>query len=470
MNFFYYDESVQYPSPPFSPHFNYPEYLFNDLNDLQSSNTVYDMIRNSMILASLDLKNQGLETWNPLGDFIKEGDTVLIKPNLVNHINYAETDSLDALVTHPSVIRCIIDYVIIALRGTGKIILGDAPVQECNFEKLLEKGNYKELINFYLKQGIVLDFEDFREVSTIKTDGKFIQNPRKSKFPGIEINLKQNSFFNNKENKNFRITNYNCSEMQKYHNHKDNVYCISQAMLQADVIINLPKPKTHRYAAFTGALKNLIGVNSQKKYLPHYTKAFGKQLGDEYVTSSLSKSFASNCLDLKNELVSVSYNKLAWLLNIMIKANYKLFNKDNIAFGTWYGNDTIWRTILDINKIALYANKRGQICEDKQRKILTIGDMIISGEGEGPLAPTSKKTNAILISDDSLEFDLILASLMGFDYKKIPVLNEPLKSVDIRFENITLNSNSEKFNQLLINVPNFHFCCSEGWKNIELEI
>ena len=37
-------------------------------------------------------------------------------------------------------------------------------------------------------------------------------------------------------------------------------YCISEACLEADVIINLPKPKTHRKAGFTGALKNMIGV------------------------------------------------------------------------------------------------------------------------------------------------------------------------------------------------------------------
>jgi uncharacterized protein (DUF362 family) len=30
--------------------------------------------------------------------------------------------------------------------------------------------------------------------------------------------------------------------------------------LQADVFINLPKPKTHKRAGITGAMKNLVGI------------------------------------------------------------------------------------------------------------------------------------------------------------------------------------------------------------------
>ncbi|SFB14023.1 hypothetical protein SAMN05216587_11543 [Selenomonas ruminantium] len=44
--------------------------------------------------------------------------------------------------------------------------------------------------------------------------------------------------------------------------------------------------------------------------------------------------------------------------------------------GSWYGNDTIWRTIADLNHILYYANKEGKLQEKRQRKVLIVADMI----------------------------------------------------------------------------------------------
>ena len=41
---------------------------------------------------------------------------------------------------------------------------------------------------------------------------------------------------------------------------------------------------------------------------------------------------------------------------------------------------------MDLNKILFYADKNGHIHDEIQRKTLNIGDMIISGEKEGPVA------------------------------------------------------------------------------------
>ena len=69
-----------------------------------------------------------------------------------------------------------------------------------------------------------------------------------------------------------RITNYDYHEVNRHHRGDRHEYCISEACLSADVIINLPKPKTHRKAGYTGALKNMVGINAAKDYLPHHTK------------------------------------------------------------------------------------------------------------------------------------------------------------------------------------------------------
>ena len=58
-----------------------------------------------------------------------------------------------------------------------------------------------------------------------------------------------------------RVTNYNLNLMKEHYNPKKNEYLIPNTILEADVIINLPKPKTHRKAGITGAMKNFVGIN-----------------------------------------------------------------------------------------------------------------------------------------------------------------------------------------------------------------
>ncbi|SFB14008.1 DUF362 domain-containing protein [Selenomonas ruminantium] len=45
-------------------------------------------------------------------------------------------------------------------------------------------------------------------------------------------------------------------------------YNVSEVVLEADVVISLPKPKTHRFGGVTAALKNMVGINANKECLP----------------------------------------------------------------------------------------------------------------------------------------------------------------------------------------------------------
>lgn len=111
MNYLYYDKALRYPSEKYSysPSINYPEYVGDDV--APEENQVYDAIRKIFIHCGLDKENYGTKKWNPLGSYVCPGDTVLIKPNLVLHKNNlaGHEDSLDCLVTHPSIIRCVLD-------------------------------------------------------------------------------------------------------------------------------------------------------------------------------------------------------------------------------------------------------------------------------------------------------------------------------------------------------------------------
>jgi hypothetical protein len=78
--------------------------------------------------------------------------------------------------------------------------------------------------------------------------------------------------------------------------------------------------------------------------------------------------------------------KLFQVLKIPFKY-ISYLNDDHIREGSWYGNDTLWRSILDLNRIVLYVDIYSKIADKPQRKIFTVVDGIISAEGESSLAP-----------------------------------------------------------------------------------
>ena len=166
-------EQACYPGKEmeFRPHTAYPEYLFPaDLSG--EKNDVYEMVRDGLFMLGLDEENYGKKEWNPLGSYVHPGDTVLIKPNLVLHFNSCGGGT-DCLYTNPSLVAAMIDYVLIALKGKGKITVGDAPLQECVFDTLVEDSGYQLLVDYYCKKNIDISLVDYRNVKTEERNGLY---------------------------------------------------------------------------------------------------------------------------------------------------------------------------------------------------------------------------------------------------------------------------------------------------------
>src|SRR5829696_1392834 len=72
----------------------------------------------------------------PFGELIKPGSRVLIKPNFVLHYNQG-TDGMEPMITHQSVVKAVVNAVLQA--EPSQVIVGDAPIQTCNFSALLEE-------------------------------------------------------------------------------------------------------------------------------------------------------------------------------------------------------------------------------------------------------------------------------------------------------------------------------------------
>lgn len=482
-NYFIYDPECGYPSePPYDPEMQYPEYPFKTPSDMNGEkNDVYRMIRELFLNSNMDKEHAGSAQWSPLGKYIKPGNTVLIKPNLVMHTNPAEKDSskeLECLITHPSVVRCLFDYVYIALQGQGKIIIADAPVQNCLFDVLLQKSGYGELFrNLAGKSSdkLVVDIADLRDIVLTGKGGIQRQSERRQKrYNGKVVDLKSSSKFADIEGKkNLRVTNYASTDTVSHHIKGKNEYCISEALLEADVVISIPKPKTHRIAGYTAALKNMIGINARKEYLPHHRKGPKGKAGDEYVgTHKVLKWLNSTGNDVKNLALKYQNDFFVDLFNgICRRIGRKLdvLEKDRKAFGMWHGNDTMWRTILDVNKIVYLCDKKGKICAGKQRRVLHFGDMVVCGDKEGPLNPSYKYVGGILFSDNPVSFDYCVTRLMGFNYKKFPTLTNALRDRELIEENpgvIRLRSNEAEFDKKVMDISkNFGFVPSSGWED-----
>ena len=471
----FYPNSKEY----YNPSKMYPEYLFGSENISRNENMVYDMVRNCFADMGLDKERFGLPDWNPLGDIIKSGDMVVLKPNMV----ISHHPNLECIVTSPSVVRAVIDYVCIALKGTGRIILGDAPMQRCDFDELVAGIGYREILDFFKTKGINIEIRDFRNfVSDYSTYEVSIAEDLNNLDDYVCVDLGKDSLLCSQDAhyRNYRVTNYDYRKMRSYHNKKHHKYLIRKEMLQADVIISLPKPKTHKKAGCTAALKNFVGAVVHKECLPHHIKGSVFWGGNEYLQPNIMKALRTSCyqkIDLANLYGKKSVIPFYKKVLRFAEANIWLFSTDVYSEGSWYGNDTIWRTFGDINRILKYADRGGEMQDKVQRKMLFVGDMIIAGEGDGPVHATPKKTGIILASTDPYSFDILVAKIMGFDFQKIPALKNLLGiyKYPIFTENlsdIVVDSQSDAISNLPLEALEFDFRFepAAGWKgHIEVE-
>lgn len=428
----YVDKKLSYPAnnEMFRPDQAYPEYPFDKKTISHSHNTVYAGVRDLFRVAGLDSKRFGSDEWNPLGTYIHSGDRVLVKPNLVMDQNMGSFGT-DCLYTNPAVIAAVIDYIVVALSGKGRIVLADAPMQSCNWDALIEQSGLLRLCQWYRAQGVDISLVDLRGLHSVATPiglkQKFNNHVR-----GTVIDLGQSSSFANLSHEridSLRITNYDPRELKRHHTDYKHEYYISSELLEANVVVNLPKAKTHRKAGVTGALKNMVGINVRKEYLPHHSNGAKENGFDGYVKNNCLFSLSDKLLDSKNQLLtsgwSVAMKPFGFLARgLRLMGSY--LKQDHFEEGGWFGNDTIWRTVTDLNKIVFYADRVGVMRKNVQRRMIVICDMVTIGQGEGPLFPEPGDWRMLSFSDDPVVHDVGMARMLGTDESLIPIIHNSL--------------------------------------------
>lgn len=180
--------------------------------------TTYD--RNVVAAAVRD----SVDLLGGMASFLRPGDRVLIKPNL---LKAASPEA--AVTTHPEVLRAVIRLV---HEAGGTVVVGDSPGIG-DFRRICEKTGIRAVVE---DEGAVL--MDLNEALVVKNHGRF----------------------------------------QRFE--------VSRIAAESDVIINLPKLKTHGMTVLTGAVKNLFGcIPGKRKVQWHFNsgvnhRAFTRMLAE----------------------------------------------------------------------------------------------------------------------------------------------------------------------------------------------
>lgn len=471
-------EKASYPKDaPFHPSNRYPEYIFSETQKV--SNHVYDAVRQSFYHFGLNNDDYGTDKWNPLKGLIKPNDTVLLKPNLVKEFHPRDKNGWIYILTHGSVIRAVADYVFLALEGTGKVVLGDAPQTDSSFSKIAELLQLHSLVEFYQSKNLSFELIDFRKEEWVNEKDVIVKRTKLSGDPYgyVALDLKDNSEFHGHSGVgNYYGADYDYEEVNAHHNGKKNEYLITGAAIACDVYFNLPKLKTHKKAGVTINLKNLVGVNGDKNWLPHHTEGDPSSGGDQFPEITMSqKAENSSVKVLKKAALNIPYLGPK-LMKIARPVGKKIFGdtEDVIRSGNWYGNDTVWRMCLDLNKLVYYGNPDGSLRPDnleKRKRYLCLVDGFIAGEGKGPMNPDPFDASVCIFGTNPVTVDAAGAHLMGFDIDKIPIIKkafeiEQYKFVEFFKEDIECKSNNEKWNKKLTDIQKedcFAFRPHFGW-------
>ena len=345
---------------------------------------------------------------------------ILLKPNWVYH-NNNETDNL-CLTTHPNIILVVLEFVL--QFKPANVIIGDSPIQSCNWE-LLHSLYFKDKINELQKLfNIPISVVDFRNEKWEQK--RILQKNCRNTTDYILYDLAQDSLLEplSLQNKTFRVGDYDPKMTIKNHRKGIHKYFIAREVINADIIINLPKLKTHQKAGITNGMKNYVGAIGEKAYLAHYSSNLSKSGGDCFPGNNIFRLGAEYISEM-----SFKYKGhfLYYPLHYVSSIIWRLAPKAKYAnlSGAWYGNDTVWRMVMDINKIISFGSLDGNILSTPQRKLITISDAIIAGQGEGPLNPSPHS-----VSNNDIFLDFVMARIMGFDSRKIPLLKSFTDVID----------------------------------------
>jgi uncharacterized protein (DUF362 family) len=374
------------------------------------------------------------ETVMALGDVHPGGQPcqVVLKPNWVEDSHGRRPGYWEPVITDPSIILGMVSALGEALQGGGHISICDAPSTYVSFEKVVACGGLGRSLRLVQGslQALTIELLDLRREVWITKEHVVVERrpnpPDPRGYVAFDLGRDGMLFAHAGEGK-YYGADYDTAVVNAHHAGHVQEYLLSGTAMNSDLFINLPKLKTHKKTGVTCCLKNLVGINGDKNWLPHYVEGPPSQGGDEFPDETAARYVERRIKKAGQKLALALPGAGTWAYRKARKAGEAVLGDSEsvIRNGNWEGNDTCWRMALDLNRALLYGNPDGTWREAGERKpYLAIVDGIVGGEGNGPLAPDPVESNVIIIGTDPAAVDAVACKLMGFDPMKVPIVRE----------------------------------------------
>lgn len=369
---------------------------------------------------------------------VKPPRHVVIKPNWVLHQS-DDRSPIAALVTDARVVHAVTKAAA-EIFPRAHITVGDCPLQRADWPLLCEQSGLTPVFEQLKAQfGERVSFRDLRRDVFAYDGGRLVEvtgAPHGDPLGYVEVKLGADSHLEEISDgaDRFSIHDHDRTKTRNNHQRGDHRYFVSRTFLDADLLINLPKWKTHSKAGLTAALKNLVGINGDKAYLPHFSQGAPKWGGDEYWDRGRFTFWAQNTLrqyvrqsPWAHRLVRPPWLAYKAVRSAILGSHEGAPADFYVGGGSWYGNRTIWRMIYDLNMVLQRVDRDGLLQPTPQRTYLCIVDGLICGEGDGPLYPQPRTIDWLICGRDPFAIDTALAWFMGFDPARLPIIEHRAK-------------------------------------------
>jgi uncharacterized protein (DUF362 family) len=399
---------------------------------------------------------------------------------MVHHHHPRDPEGWRYVITNGSVIRAVADYVWKAVGKRGKIIIADAPQTDASFAKMVALLGMDVLQDFYRSHGLNLELIDLRREEWVSRGGVVIDRRPlpPNAYGNIAFDLADASEFADHHGAGrYYGADYDAGVVNQHHSQGRQEYLVAGCAIRCDVVFSLPKLKTHKKAGITASLKNLVGVNADKNWLPHHTEGKADSGGDEHPHPDWKHRFERKIAAGLRRFATAIPSLGSLILRGAREAGRPMFGdtEEVIRSGNWWGNDTVWRMCLDLNKILMYGEADGSFraaSPQHRKRHFVLVDGILAGQGRGPMNPDPFDSSTVLFGVHPPSVDAACACLMGFDPEKIPIVRQAflcarLPLAEHHWNEVNVVSNHLSWNRRLEDIPNsdtFHFEPHFGWK------
>ncbi|MBN2473881.1 MAG: DUF362 domain-containing protein [Pirellulales bacterium] len=347
----------------------------------RGNNPCYPLVEEAlMLLNPADLAN-------PLGNVVRPGDVVVIKPNWCTQYIFPIP------ITHPSLVHAVVELA--ARAGAAKVRIVEAPMTMTyaatwfygrsflNMASWLEHLARKHPETVFEHQDGNAD--DFTWV--FLDDRSLLKDIPREGLCHDSGPVKDDMFYDVPDSQGFDPRGY-----------RHGLYAIANSYLDCDVFINLPKMKTHAWTGVTLALKNMMGLNLMSTLF----RMPPDRMEEHLASKDLSKIRECGMRDVPH-----------------FDSRYVTIERRSEAAPA---NDVLWRSLADLNRIILYCDRQGRLQPTPQRRRLNVVDGIIGTEGDGPITDSRVYSRTIVAGVDPVRVDAVCARVMGYDPESVPLI------------------------------------------------